>query len=402
MARFVGSLPTLVAATALATGDVRSQQQPGGVDLSDDRHPSMREALGNAARTIDDWVDRFSLHGFVATRYYDTARGGSRPDGALVIQAATLFVDVSVRDIGSVFVETRLDYFAEAGPNNVGIGEAYAKFDRVLDLGDDAQLGMKVGRFDLPFGEYYLLEDPDQNRMVGFPAVFPYRWDEGVMAFVEGGDVGGALAFTDGTYSRSSESGIGPGVTARLHARPTTGLYVSASGYYVDSADSGALCFGGSVITPVAGSPNAEVRSTFGSLDARWQATTNLHLQASIGGGRVDDGADEFDRTVMWWIVEPSLQLGTSWMATLRWSGGGTFSPREGYLFEGRPYGNGAASYGFDLSEIQRVAGCLGYTFTKGLVAKAEVGFDHLVATDTSGLRNDTRVFTAAELVLSF
>ena len=43
-----------------------------------------------------------------------------------MIQAATLFVDVAVKDIGSAFVELRLDYFAEAGQNNVGLGDCKA------------------------------------------------------------------------------------------------------------------------------------------------------------------------------------------------------------------------------------------------------------------------------------
>lgn len=407
MARFEHPLQAFAITMALAASHAVAQQQPGGVDLGDDQHASMREALGDTAQAIDDWIDRFALSGFVATRWFDTERGGSRPDGALAIQAATLFVDVAVKDIGSVFLETRLDYFPEAGQNEVGIGEAYAKFDRVLHLGDDAPLGVKVGRFDLPFGEYYLLEDPDQNRMIGFPAVIPYRWDEGVQAFHDAGSWGFAVAVTDGTYSRNSGSGVAPAATLRLHARPTSGLYVSASCLHVHEADASALCLGGSVITPVGGgaagtSPSTEVRSTFGSLDLTWQATEGLLLQASFGGGRIDDEVDTFDRSLVWWMLEPTLRFGTSWQASLRWSGGGTFSNREGYQLEGRPYGNGTASYGFDLSELQRVAGCIGYTFGKGLIGKVEVGFDHLEATDASGLRNDTRVFTAAELVLSF
>jgi hypothetical protein len=392
--------PILVLLAAAATG-----QSTSGVDLSEQQHPSMRHALGQSTRTFDDWIDRFALSGFVATRAFDTGRGGTRPDGAIVIQAASLFVDVTVKDIGSVFAELRLDYFHEAGQNNVGLGEVYAKFDHVL--GADSALGVKVGRFDLPFGEYYLLEDPDQNRMIGFPAVLPYRWDEGLAIFADSGVHGFVAALTDGTYSRDSQSGIGPGVTLRVHTRPCAGLYLSASGYYVDKADSGALCLGGSVITPVGGgaagtSPSSEVRSTFGSLDATWQANDTLRLQAAIGGGRVDDRVNEFDRTLLWWMLEPSVQLGPSSHASLRWSGGGTFSRSDGYQLEGRPWANGAASYGFDLAQLQRVAACVHYTFGAGLVGKVEVGFDHLVATATSGLRNDTRLFTAAELVLSF
>lgn len=402
-----GMFRSVVCSLAFAAGNPLAAQDPPGVDLGEDQLPSLRVLARDTERRLDDWIDRFALSGFVAARAFDTERGGTRPDGAIGIQAATLFVDVGVKDVGSAFVEIRLDYFPEAGNNQVDIGEAHAKFDRVLDLGNDTLLGAKVGRFDLPFGEYYLQEDPDRNRLIGFPAVMPYRWDEGAMVFADDGALGFAAAVTDGTYSRNSESGIAPAVTLRVHARPGNGLYLSASGLYIHEADQSALCLGGSVMTPVGGgtagaSPNAEARFCMGSIDAIWEPAAELRLQVSVGGGRIDDGADEFDRTLLWWMLEPSVQFAPGWDATLRWSGGGTFADREGYQLEGRPYANGAASYGFDLSQLQRLALGVRHTFAKSLIGKVEVGFDRLVATDTSGRPDDTRLFTAAELVLSF
>jgi hypothetical protein len=335
------------------------------------------------------------------------ARSTRRPDGAIGIQAASLFVEADVHDVGTAFLELRLDYFQEAGQNESGLGEAYFTVDDAFGLGTDDAVKLRLGRFDLPFGEYYLAEDPGDNRLIGFPAVIPYRWDEGILAFADRGSWGFHVALTDGTYSRNSQSGIAPAVTARLHARPADSLYLSASGMYIHAADASAICFGGSVITPVTGSatgssPSTEVRSLLGSLDVSWQLAEALHLQASFGGGRIDDRAASFDRTILWWMFEPTVQLAANLDATLRWSGGGTLDDTEGFQFEARPYGNGAASYGFDLSAIQRVALGLRQHVHQNLTVKAEVGFDHFVATDVSARPNDTRVFTAAEVVLTF
>lgn len=400
--------PTL--AVFVAAFPVLAQQDPPprGVDLSGEEHRSMRDAIGIDRLRLDDWIDRFTLSGLLAARYFDTAQGGSRPEGALGIQAASLFVEAEVRDLGTAFVELRLDYFPESAGNAVDLGEAYMTFRNVLQDGAaDDGLNLRVGRFDLPFGEYYLLEDPDQNRLIGFPAALPYRWDEGVMVFADAGRWGFAAAVTDGTYSRNSESGIAPAATVRVHARATEHLYLSASGLYIHEADASALCFGGSVITPVTASamgssPNTTVRSTLGSLDCRWRASDWLHLQASAGSGRIADDAEAFSRTIYWWMLEPSVTFAPGWDATLRWSGAGTFDDREGYQFEGRPYANGAATYGFDLASLQRVALGVRHTFRPGLFGKLEVGFDQLTATEPSGLADDTRVFTAAELVLRF
>jgi hypothetical protein len=400
-------VPTL-ALLLPATGLLAQEPEVGGVDLGEDQHDSMQDAFGRAGRALDDWIDRFQIYGFVAGRYFDTARGGARPDGALGIQAGTLFLDMSVRDVASAFVELRYDYFQEAGQNEVSLGETYIRIDDVLGSGEaNGTLNLKVGRFDLLFGEWYLLEDPNKNRMIGFPAAIPYRWDEGVMAYSDRGSWGFTASITDGTFSRNSASGVAPATTLRLHARPCDGLYVSASGLYIHEADVSALCFGGSLLTPVAGgaagvSPSAEVRSTVACVDVRWQPTSTLHVQAEAGTAIVDDDVSSFDRTIYWFTIEPSWRFAPSWQATCRWSGVGTFDSQEGYAFESRPYGNGVASYGFDLSQLQRVAAGLSYDFAPELTVKAEVGFDHLQATDVSGLPNDTRVFTAAELVFSF
>jgi hypothetical protein len=403
-----GLLAFACATPAQSTPSQSTPSEPATpVDLDQADHPSLRATLGDTQRALDDWIDRFRLYGFLGARAFDTTSGGARPDGAMGIQAAALFVEADVRDVASVFLEVRADYFQEAGGNQVDLGETYIRLRDVLHLAPGADLGLKVGRFDLPFGEWYLLEDPNKNRMIGFPAAIPYRWDEGLQAMVDTGGWGGNLALTDGTYSRNSATGIGPAVTLRAFARPIDGLYVSASGLYIDEADASALCFGGSVIVPVAGSaagssPSAAVRSSLGSLDLRCELGERLLVQGSVGGGRIDDEVDTFDRTIAWWMLETSWAFSTDWRLTGRWSGAGTFARDEGFRFEGRPYANGTASYGFDLTELQRVAACLQWTIAKDLLAKAEVGFDHLTATDQSGIPNDTRPFVAAELVLSF
>ncbi|MFK7741989.1 MAG: hypothetical protein AB8H80_16860 [Planctomycetota bacterium] len=425
-ATLLAGLSLLAAATPLTGQQAGSQTAPrstdpsvagvdlgssvdlgSGVDLHEDQHTSLAEAFGQAGQTLDDWIDRFQLSGFVAGRYFDTASGGARPDGALGIQAASLFVDVGVRDVARAFLELRFDYFQEAGLNQASIGEAYIQIDDVLGVGDSTGLNLRIGRFDLPFSEWYQQEDPNRNRMIGFPVMMPYRWDEGVLGFADYGSWGFAASISDGTWSRNSESGIAPAATLRLHARPHDSLYVSASGHYVHEADQTAICTAGSLLTPVQGgaagiSPSQEVRTSMAAVDVKWQPSESFHLHATAGTGQIDDEVSAFDRTFYWWTIEPSYRFAPQWQAVLRWSGVGTFDAEDGYQFEARPYGNGVQSYGFDLQSIQRLGAGVSCSLAEELVLKFEVGFDHLEGTRSSGLPNDTRVFTAAELVFTF
>lgn len=392
---------------AFGTAPLLAQDPPPvTVDLSDESHPTIAEALGDAGRALDDWVERFDLHGFLATRFMDTEARGRHPDGFLGVHQALLFVEADVRNVGTAVLEVEFEHFRENDAQGTGVNEAYIRIDDVC--GEDCGgIGIKVGRFDLPFGEYYLREDPTENNLIGLPIAMPYRWDEGILLFGGGPEFGFAAALTEGSYDRVSSAGIGPAFTARVHTTPCESLYLSASGHYANDTPSSAICFSGNVLLPVGGgaagaSPSATIDVLLGSLDARWQATGSLHVQASIGAGQVDDASDAFDREFAWWILEPSWVFDQHWRATVRWSGVSTFDDQEGYAFEGRPYANGTANYGYDLMRAQRVAAGITYTFAAGLIGKVEAGFDHLVGTTASGLPNATIDFVAAELVLAF
>ncbi len=388
--------PALSSITAL-----QAQEPPPGVDLSGETHADIGEALGQERRTLGDWIERFDLSGVFATSYLHTQSGGKFPEGGFLVNHASLFARAHVKDVAEVFLELRLEYFPDDDDNGVGLGEAYVQFRDLAEVAG-AKLGVKAGRFDLPFGEYYLLEDPDQNRMIGYPAVIPYRWDEGVQGYLDGDGWGANLAITQGSYSRNSATGLAPAITAKVHTQADENLYLSASTHYVDGADASALCFGGSVITPVAGSPSTEVQSWLVGFDARYDCSEHLLVQASLGGGHIDDAASAFDRDLFWWILEPSYALSTEWRITGRWSGVNTLDSAEGYRFEGRPYGNGTASYGFDVAAFQRLAVAVAHTFHPNLLGKFELGVDRFDAANDSGLRDDNRLFLGAEVVVTF
>ena len=325
-----------------------------------------------------------------------------------LVHQALVFIEADVKDVATAVLEVEFDYFRDNDQNGTGVNEAYIRIDNFTgDADPDDGFTFVAGRFNLPFGEYYSFEDPPGNFMIGLPILMPYRWDEGIMVYGSGAPGGFVVALTEGTYDRASSTGLSPALTARLHTEPTENLYISVSGHFANETPASALCLGGSVITPVGGgsagaSPSSTVDALLGVVNVQWQATSSLWIHASAGVAQVDDRVDSFDREFGWWTLEPSWEIDETWRATLRWSGVSTFDAGEGYQFEGRPYGNGVATYGFDLTRAQRLAACVTCTFAPGLIGKIEAGFDDFVATNQSALPDDTREFFAAELVLSF
>lgn len=401
-------LAFVVAATLAAV--VPAQQQPpnapqGGVDLSGDEHPTIGEALGRIR--LGDWFERLDVLGFTSVRAFQTDDRGARPDGAIGIDQATVFLDAGVRDVGSLFCEVRIERLYDADTTGIGTGELYVNLPNLLTLPGDGSLGLKVGRFDFRFGEYYPLEDAHKNRTISYPASLPYQFDEGVLATADIGVFGLDASVSDGTRSRNSRSGISPAVTTRLRWRPSDHFYASASGHWSHSADVSALGFNASLVTPVensatGSSSSLEVGLLAGCADVICQLGESFHLQTQIGAARADDDDEAFSRTFYWWTIEPWFQLTPSTILVGRYSGVGTYDDQEGYQFEGRPFANASTTYGFDLRSLERWSLGLHHTFLPGLVGKAEMGCDRLTGTAASGRPDDTMPFVACELVLTF
>lgn len=406
-------LPPVVAAVLAALlpaqeptpGSPSDRPTSTGVDLGGDEHPTIGEALGRIR--LGDWFERLDVLGFASVRAFQTDDRGARPDGAIGIDQATVFLDAGVRDVGSLFCELRIERLYDADTTGVGTGELYINLPNLLTLPGDGTLGLKVGRFDFRFGEYYPLEDAHKNRTISYPASLPYQFDEGVLASADIGTFGLDASISDGTRSRNSRTGISPAVTTRLRWRPSDRFYASASGHWSHGADVSALGFNASLVTPVTGSatgssPNLEVGLLTGCADVICQLGERVHVQAQAGAARVRDDDESFGRTFYWWTFEPWLQVTASTLLVARYSGVGTYDDQEGYRFEGRPFANATATYGFDLRSLERLSIGLHHTFLPGLVGKVEVGCDRLTGTAVSGRADDTMPFVAGELVLIF
>ncbi len=392
---------------AAIAGAAPAQDPAPRVDLSGDQYDTMQSAQSQQPAGDRQWFERFDVWGYVSGAYFHTEAGGEYPGGALLVDQASLFVQAEVTAQAVAFFELRTDL---APSDEIETGEVYIDLRRLLPLGDGGHLGFKFGRFDIPFGEYYHLQDAPENPLVSYPVVMPYGVDEGILAYGNYRGLGFALALSDGSYDRQSFAGVAPAVTARLSGEPTERLYVSASVLHGDDAPNSALCMSGGTLAPVGAgtfstlgaSPSTSIGYLVGGVDLRWEPWTGAMLRASYAHAEVDDDVDAFDRGLDWFILEPSVAFADRWRVTARWSEAGTFSSAEGYRFQGNQFARGRASFGYDLRNMRRLALGLRWQPEANLIAKLEVGLDQLTAIDASPIADDDRAYVAAQIVLRF
>lgn len=391
----------------------------GSVDLSDERYESLAEAARQQPAAAEvpastdqarDWVQRIDVWGYVAADYLHTQSGGSFPGGAIAIDQASLFLNAEATGDVSLFLEVQVDYLQRNTTSDIRIGEVYAQFANVRSLPGDGTLSVKAGRFDLPFGEWYLQEDATENAMVGFPVFLPYGFDEGVLVHGKWPGRGVFAAFTEGSYDRQSQDGLAKSVTLKGYADLSEAVYVSASARWQGKARASSLCINAATLTPVGKgafstlgvSSSERVANYEGEFDLIWRPATGYKVQAALGAAQVDDDDDRFDRSLLWYVVEAQAPLAEQVTAIVRWSEAGTFDRHEGYRLVGRPYGNGAATFGYDLRRFSRAACGLRWQPSARVVLKAEIGADFLQAIDASALGSDSRVFGALGIVVGF
>jgi len=392
---------------AAGVSSVLSAQAAPPVDLGDHAYDALPRAGDGSTGTGRDWFERIDVWGYVAGAYLQTESRGKWPGGAFVVDQASLFLAADVSERVGVMLELKFD---ELPVTTFRTGETYIDLRRVMEWGDDGKLGVKVGRFDLPFGDYYQLQHAPDNPLVSYSAAMPYGVDEGVEVYGGWRGVEFVGAVTEGHIERDATQETAPAVTVRLGGDLRQGLHASASYMNVAQTARSALCFSGMWLTPVGvggpstlgTSPSASVRVDVGVLDVSWQPTASTRLRVSLGHGRLNDRVDAFDRDFTWFVLEPSWRPHPDLEVVGRWSEVGTYDDQEGLRFEGRPLANAGADVGHDLSRLRRLSLGLGWRIRPALIGKLEFGIDHVETIDVSPFSDDHRAYVAAGLIATF
>lgn len=161
--------------------------------------------------------------------YFLTGKNGAYPNGEFRWDDAKLFVDASVWN--DVFFYSELDLITrETNDNDVHFGEMYVDFENVSALwNQDRQLNVRVGRFDIPFGEEYQLRGVMENPLIAHSESDIWGWDQGLEVYGQQGRASYVLSVMDEGDSILNTGHTGKSVAGRLGYDPGGGLHLSAS-----------------------------------------------------------------------------------------------------------------------------------------------------------------------------
>ncbi len=396
-----------------------AQIQADTVDLSENESQPFG-AVADQHVLARPWFQNIDLSGFGAFWYADSGNDGSKPDPAFVVKETTLFVNAESWENIGFFAELQLTQLYGSARDNesqVKAVELYADFRNVLKHVGDDLLNLKVGRFDIPFGEEYLWQDAKDNPMISPTAAYPWFWDEGVMAYGTYKRLGWITAVMNGENRSSSDKSPSKSYSIKLYGKPTLNTYFSFS--YLNSGETGlsAIWLANSTIQAVGTgfarptsslgvSPSSTVDSTLYQLDSKIDLTSAFGLELSYGMAKIDD-IEPFDRDLSWYSVQPKYQFSPNLWLVARYSTIKTDDNNEGYNFSAGFLSDGSFAngpYGFDANRFTREAIALGWRANTNLILKVEVGSDEYEVINVSGFdpSADDRNYTVAELVLSF
>lgn len=368
-----------------------------------------REKLRAAAHPPVDatasWTEDVRLGG--AAKISRLSGGDDTPYDAEPFQVydARLFVDALIADQTSLggrtlFESASLSFEFELirlGMSFNRVGDLYVDF---RGLGGQRALNVQAGRFQVPYGEYYLhwSQNYANEAFISNSVSLLWWWDEGIKLFGSDptGTVGYVASLTNGEDLFQGESDPDKQWTLKLFANPTEFLHLSASvmqtGNLGSSSETGfsAIWFGEGWVRPfgngsgvdnyVDGAITPDGGSEIDDVIA-WGADAILDFPEAaklwLAGGRIEirDGADRlYDRDLWYWqgqlVLEGGLlsrRLAPFYLA-LRAAGIGTYDADEGYLLDFRH----ASTVGYNMQSLEAYSVALGWPLRPGLVLRAE------------------------------
>ena len=321
------------------------------------------------------------VSGEAGLAFFKSGDLGTYPNGGFHVDDAKIYIEAPVWQNVYIFAGLELatrEYIDDA----VHRGEVYADVEDLLTAGHDFTLNLRVGRFNIPFGEEYQLRGTVDNPLISHSMADVWGYDQGVEIYGKLGPVGYVVAVQNGGSSTRHDFAADKSATARLSLHPLPPLELSASAHRSGQLDRtndvfSEIWFGGAFFRPLgAAAPPQTFSASLFQGDAAWRWKQG-HLKAAAGLARYDDDhpAANDARRLQFYSIEILQQLADKLYGAARYSA--VHAP-AGYPIAGQ--GN-AGKYFYNpyaplTTDLHRLSLGLDYRFGPPLVWKVEYSWE--------------------------
>lgn len=323
-------------------------------------------------------LGRVHLGGEGGAAFFRSEGNGAFPNSEFRIDEAKLFVEAPIWE--DIYVFSEIDMLTREGEEYFHIGELYVDFENISRLWNrDNQMSLRVGRFDIPFGEEYRTRDAIDNPLISHSLIDLWGVDEGVELYGHAGPIRYVVAVQNGGHPSLRDFNEDKALTARISYEPTRWLYLSGSAMRTGALDAeddfvSELWVGNGFVRSI-GAP--DTTTTFqanvfeGDVHLRWKSG---HLKGAGGYLNYDDNdsAANNRRELYYYYVEGLQHLTPKLYAASRWS---QIMARKGFPLVGN--GDFVEYFFYDLAtDLWRWSLGMGYRWSPNLLLKAEYTFE--------------------------
>jgi hypothetical protein len=374
-----------------ANGDERS-----GVRSSS----AMAERVDSPAQFT---MGKLHIGGEGAVGFFHSQPQGQFPNHEFRADEAKLFIEAPIWN--DVYFFSEIEFFTreEFGPN-LRAGELYLDVENVSRLWDqDSQLNLRIGRFDIPFGEEYLARDAIDNPLISHSLMDLWGIDEGVELYGSFDKLQYVLAVQNGGHHSSRDFNSDKAVIARVGFDPAHWLHFSVSAMRTGKLDVeqdgvSELWLGPGLVYSL-GSANTtvfEANLLQGDVQLKFPRTT-LKAAGGVLQYKDDDPTANNRRELYYYQLEGVQSLYKGLYAAARWS---QVWAGDGFPLAGIGDANTYA-FGTELTEeLWLLSLGLGYRLSNQMVLKSEYSFQR--GKTIQGTTRDREDLFAVTVVYAF
>ena len=211
------------------------QQQQALIDQLTHKVSELEGAQRDAGREtsptarLRDSLGKVHISGEGAVGFFHSGSEGEFPNKEFRVDEAKLFVETPIWNDIYLFTELNMTLRDER-EEYMRVGELYLDFENLGRWFErDRWLNLRIGRFDIPFGEEYLTRDAIDNPLISHSLSDLWGVDEGVQLYGTIGKFHYALAIQNGGHPSLHDYNGDKALVGRLSFDPVESLHVSVS-----------------------------------------------------------------------------------------------------------------------------------------------------------------------------